>query len=406
MKNELFREYYAGYLKIKGMIKEGSKPGKVRKEAIENLYDLYYDAQKEQVPLSEVHEGTAEEYAEEILKSIPRRGVLKRWHFAVLAVLAVLILEAVLYFTSDSYLGVKQGLAYILNNAERYSFEVVETIPFKKRDGKGERYEIRFTEGKTEIIDGKDKYDYKSFENFIFDESGDKISLEVKIPYDKRAAIVQSHDLPVAIYCFSNMEEIFTEQNIIKLEAGESFYYGYFDYYRTEKNGDVYLGFEFIREEGPDAKEFILSGEEFFIDFGTIYEITWINKLEWFDFDYITAQEFYDDVNLIPFLNFREAEKYDLPESHQCYTKIVKISESGRFTVAGFVKIDLKQKEFLKISFIDENNFDDTAEFEVEENGFGVANDGKTAFVEVKYRIEGSEEWLREKVEFTFDDIE
>lgn len=404
MKNELFQEYYTEYLKVKRIVKEGAKPGKARKEAFENIYALYFDAQKEKLPLSEIHEGTAEEFAAEILKSLPRRGIVKRWQAAVLAVIAVLAFEALLYFTSDRYLASKQGFAYVLNNFERYTIESNVTLPFKKRKSKEKRYELQFVDGKAEVTDGHDKYDYKSFEKFVFDESGERITLEVKIPYDRRSALLCSIDLPVAFYCSWEGKLVFY-QSIIKLEAEESLYYGFFDYFRTEKNGDIYLGFEFLKEDGKSAEEYILSGEKFIIDFGNVYEVTWVNHLEWFEFDYLTTQEFYDEVNVFPFFHFTEAEAYDFPDGYRCEAEVAKTSESGRFTVTAYLNVDFEPKKFWNIAFVDENNFEDTAEFEVDEKGFGVIEGGKKAFVEVRYRIEGSDEWLTERIEYTFDDI-
>lgn len=402
MKNELLREYYSEYLKVKRMVKEGSIPGRARKEALENIYSLYYDAQNEQLPISEVHEGTAEEFAAEILKSLPGREIMKRWQAAALAVIVLLAVGAVLHFTSDSYLAVKQGFAYVLNNFERYTIEPTETIPFKKREGRGARYEIQYIDGRAEVLEGYDKYDYKSFENFVFDESGEKITLEVKIPYDRRSALISSIDLPVALYNSWDLK-LASYQSIIKLEAGESLYYGFFDCFRTEKNGDIYLGFEFIKEEGNSAKEFILSGENFFIDFGNIYEVTWVNHLEWFKYDYLVTQDFYKEVNIFPFFHFTESKTHDSPNS--CQTKVTKTSESGRFTVTAHLNINLEEEKFNNIGYIDENNFVDTAEYRIDAGDFGITEGGKKAYVEVRYRIEGSDEWLTERIEYTFDDI-
>ena len=163
MKNELFQEYYSEYLKVKRIVKEGAKPGKARKEAFENIYALYFDAQKEKLPLSEIHEGTAEEFAAEILKSLPRRRIVKRWQAAFLAVAAVLAFEALLYFTSDFYLEDKIGFAHALNNPERYYFEGYESISAIQREGAGRRYELRLSEGEFDIL--RDTAEFKEIIN-------------------------------------------------------------------------------------------------------------------------------------------------------------------------------------------------------------------------------------------------
>ena len=411
MKNELFREYYSEYLKIKRIVKEGSRPGKARREAFENIYDLYFNAQKEEIPVSEIHEGSAEEFAEEILKIIPRRRIIGRWQAAVLAVMAVLAFEVFLYFTSDFYLEDKIGFAHALNNPDRYSFEGYETISVFQREGSGRRYELSFTDGAYEIFEGEDSFNKKEFKEFVFSEDGERISADVYIPFTSRNPHLKTIDLPVNLWAVSSIDgevKVTPLQGRITLEAGESFYNGYLDYYRTEKNGDIYLGFVFLKQKGPSAEEHILSGETFTVDFGRIYRMVWFRKLQSYDnADLRTKISLIaEHIHLQPFFRFAEAQTVDFPNATRSQIEVEKTSESGRFTVTAHLNVDFETKKIWRIGFVDENNFEDTAEFYVGEKDFGVTEGGKKAFVEVTYRIDGSEEWLTERIEYTFEDFD
>lgn len=414
LKNELIREYYSEYLKVKRIIKEGSKPGKARREAFENIYGLYFDAQKENLPLSEIHEGTAEEFAAEILKSLPRRGIVKRWQAAFLAVAVLLAIEAVLYFTSDFYLENKIGFAHALNNPDRYNFQGYETISVFQREGSGRRYVLRFNEGKYEILEGEDSFNKKEFEKFVFSEDGERIELLLKVPFSSRNPILKTLDLPVNLSptggFLDDTDTVGASHGHIKLIAGESLYYGYLDYHRTEKNGDIYLGFNFIRQEGEGAEEYIRSGETFTVDFGRIYRMYWSRRLQGFDSSRNRIKNkivhILENMYLQPFFRFAEAETVDYPETTVSEVEVTKTSESGRFTVTAHLKVDFEADKILRMSYIDENNFEDTAEFDIDEKGFGVIEGGNKAFAEIRYRVEGSEEWQTERIEYTFDDIE
>lgn len=411
MKNELFREYYSEYLKIKRIVKEGSRPGKARREAFENIYDLYFNAQKEEIPVSEIHEGSAEEFAEEILKSLPRRRIIGRWQAAVLAVMAVLAFEVFLYFTSDFYLEDKIGFAHALNNPDRYSFEGYESVSAIQREGAGRRYELRLSEREFEILEGEDFFNKKEFKEFVFSEDGERISAEVYVPFTSRNPHLKTLDLPVNLWAVSSINgevKVTPSQGRITLEAGESFYNGYLDYYRTEKNGDIYLGFVFLKQKGPSAEEHILSGETFTVDFGRIYRMHWSRKLQGYDTADLRTKIslIAEHIHLQPFFRFAEAQTVDFPKATRSQIEVEKTSESGRFTVTAHLNVDFETKKIWRIGFVDENNFEDTAEFYVGEKDFGVTEGGKKAFVEVTYRIDGSDELLTERIEYTFEDFD
>ena len=411
MKNELFREYYSEYLKIKRIVKEGSRPGKARREAFENIYDLYFNAQKEEIPVSEIHEGSAEEFAEEILKSLPRRRIIGRWQAAVLAVMAVLAFEVFLYFTSDFYLEDKIGFAHALNNPDRYSFEGYESVSAIQREGAGRRYELRLSEREFEILEGEDFFNKKEFKEFVFSEDGERISAEVYVPFTSRNPHLKTLDLPVNLWAVSSINgevKVTPSQGRITLEAGESFYNGYLDYYRTEKNGDIYLGFVFLKQKGPSAEEHILSGETFTVDFGRIYRMHWSRKLQGYDTADLRTKIslIAEHIHLQPFFRFAEAQTVDFPKATRSQIEVEKTSESGRFTVTAHLNVDFETKKIWRIGFVDENNFEDTAEFYVGEKDFGVTEGGKKAFVEVTYRIDGSGELLTERIEYTFEDFD
>ena len=112
-----------------------------------------------------------------------------------------------------------------------------------------------------------------------------------------------------------------------------------------------------------------------------------------------------EHIHLQPFFRFAKAQTVDFPETTRSQIEVEKTSESGRFTVTAHLDVNFETKKIWEISFVDENNFEDTAEYYVDGNDFGVIEGRKKAFVEVTYRIEGSEEWLTERIEYTFEDF-
>ncbi|MBQ6579907.1 MAG: hypothetical protein IIX33_03675, partial [Oscillospiraceae bacterium] len=171
---------------------------------------------------------------------------------------------------------------------------------------------------------------------------------------------------------------------------------------------DIYLGFVFLKQKGPSAEEHILSGETFTVDFGRIYRMHWSRKLQGYDTADLRTKIslIAEHIHLQPFFRFAEAQTVDFPKATRSQIEVEKTSESGRFTVTAHLNVDFETKKIWRISFVDENNFEDTAEFYVGEKDFGVTEGGKKAFVEVTYRIDGSEEWLTERIEYTFEDFD
>ncbi len=119
--NELKGEYILDFYDVKDYIEKHAKTCSERNEAIETLHGIYLDAQENGAPLSEIHEGTAKEYAKEIVEGLPhmapeRRRIIKRILAVVLAVAFVLAA----YFTSDYYYMQIGGFNYKMRYPDKF----------------------------------------------------------------------------------------------------------------------------------------------------------------------------------------------------------------------------------------------------------------------------------------------
>ena len=93
--NELKGEYILDFYDVKDYIEKHAKAGEKRNEALETLHGIYLEAQEKETPLSEIHEGSAKEYAKEIVEGLPhmapeKRRIIKRILTVVLATVFVL----------------------------------------------------------------------------------------------------------------------------------------------------------------------------------------------------------------------------------------------------------------------------------------------------------------------------
>ena len=117
--NELKGEYIFDFYDVKEYIEKHAKVGEKRNEALETLHGIYLEAQENETPISEIHEGSAKEYAKEIVEGLPhmapeKRKIMRRIVVAVFAA----VLAVIAYFTSDFYYMQKYGYNYYRNFPE------------------------------------------------------------------------------------------------------------------------------------------------------------------------------------------------------------------------------------------------------------------------------------------------
>lgn len=118
---ELKGEYILDFYDVKDYIEKHAKACPERNEAIETLHGIYLDAQESGTPVSEIHEGSAKEYAKEIVEGLPhmsseKRKIIRRILAAVFA--AAFIVLA--YFTSDYYYMQVGGFNYKMRYPEKF----------------------------------------------------------------------------------------------------------------------------------------------------------------------------------------------------------------------------------------------------------------------------------------------
>ena len=73
MMNRLDGIYKEDFFEVKKCIEKFSAKCSEREEALESLSGIYLEAQEKGAPISEIHEGTAKDYAKEICESLPKK---------------------------------------------------------------------------------------------------------------------------------------------------------------------------------------------------------------------------------------------------------------------------------------------------------------------------------------------
>ena len=119
---ELKSEYMQDFYKVKEYIEAHAKVCEKRNEAIEALHSIYLEAQENEAPLSEIHEGSPKEYAKEIVVGLPhiapeKRKIIRRIFAAVLVAAFALLA----FFTSDFWNLYKGGYNYYMKHFDRVS---------------------------------------------------------------------------------------------------------------------------------------------------------------------------------------------------------------------------------------------------------------------------------------------
>ncbi len=120
---ELNGKYLSDFNEVKKYIEKLSAKGAEREEAIESLLAIYAEAQENGSEISEIHEGTAKYYAEEIAESLPRKKrINKKPLFAAMGIAAAIILVAAGYFTRDALYIENGGYGFALKYPEKFEF--------------------------------------------------------------------------------------------------------------------------------------------------------------------------------------------------------------------------------------------------------------------------------------------
>ena len=121
MNEKLSGEYLADFNEVTKYLKKYAAKGEKLNEVLDDLSELYSDLEAEGAPVSSVHEGSAEDYAKELLENLPRKKKLSSKAITAIVAVVVFIISAV-YFTTDS----KMAIPYVIVVYLKNSTEVTE----------------------------------------------------------------------------------------------------------------------------------------------------------------------------------------------------------------------------------------------------------------------------------------
>ncbi len=117
---ELKSEYAIDFYEVKEYVEAHAKVGEKRNEAIETLHAIYLEAQENKTPISEIHEGSAKDYAKEIIEGLPHTSPEKKRKIRIaLIVFASVAFILTAFFTSDVWHLYKGGFNYRMKFFER-----------------------------------------------------------------------------------------------------------------------------------------------------------------------------------------------------------------------------------------------------------------------------------------------
>ncbi len=299
MNEKLSGEYLSDYNEVTKYLKKHAAKGEKLNEVLNDLSELYSDIEAEGTPVSSAHEGTAEEYAKELLESLPKKKKLSTKAItAILVIIAVLI--SAVYFTNDSKMAISsRGLDRVIKKPEqyelyttssnRYGFELYlqqpdnisvlvqsipwETAPFYIKD-------FKYLEDEKIYIECSLMSDYQNSEE-------GKIKIPILYPslfYDEPEKLLNSiKDFNIEDYKI--IKDVSTGSSI-DLMGDNGYplavlYDGYPTYYKINSDGSIDFGYVFELRESQysekNIKDYLLEGKDVYLCLGFV-ELSWTSK--------------------------------------------------------------------------------------------------------------------------------
>ena len=294
---ELNGKYKEDFNEVKKYIEKTSAKCPEREETLESLSAIYLEAQENQTEISEIHEGTAKDYAKEIAESLPAK---KKANFAKIAGICAVfsvIATAVIFLLlnmSDGYLLQKRGFNHVLSSENEYEI-LVELQEHGVISYIDEKYEIqRESAWKSELFITKKGIAEKGFirkngifaDEIIVDENEETVFIKM---HCERITDEFGNDQIVspAIPMHKNNEK-FLEYGMIthfgrstvEIRINEAVFNGIIGDIYVAKNGDIHFTAknELVKGEISKAKNAVENGDPIELYFGSICTIDWERK--------------------------------------------------------------------------------------------------------------------------------
>ena len=399
---ELNGIYKSDFDEIRKYIEKFSAKCSEREEALESLLGIYLEAQENQTEISEIHEGTAKDYAKEIAESLPekKKASLKKILPAATVGFA-LVFGAVFTIlgASEDYLLEKRGLGFVLNNPYEYWVEVSEN-PQGAYIYYDEKYEMQYESLlKSEIIKTEKGISSDGYikENGIFadeitvGEEGKTVFIKMHVERTKDKHGNERMISPVfpenkdtgSLTKYGYITHF--EAAGVSADIAESYFYGAIRDIYIDKNGNIVFTakMELEKSDGTDIKAYIENGGQIDFFFKSSCMITWEKKEEKTSF---SIKNLFAPKEFVPEYDFMTLEK---------------TSSDGKVTVSFGVFVDKNGKikdidGWRNIGYDEEIEMEDTfVEAELSEDG--------TAVYPLEYKL-SSGEIISEKLVFTTED--
>ena len=124
MNEKLSGEYLADFNEVTKYLKKYAAKGEKLNEVLDDLSELYSDLEAEGAPLSSVHEGSAEDYAKELLENLPKKKVFFTTKRLILFLVSAAIVAGICFYNSSPLKRMTEGLKYVAEHTDDFSFDV------------------------------------------------------------------------------------------------------------------------------------------------------------------------------------------------------------------------------------------------------------------------------------------
>ncbi len=299
MNEKLSGEYLTDYNDVTKYLKKYATKGEKLNEVLDDLSELYSDLEAENAPLSSAHEGSAEDYAKELLENLPKKKKLSPKAITVIVAVVVFIISAV-YFTTDSKMAIAyRGLERVIQKPEQYELYTTSS------NGKWIELYLQKPDNGDVLINAV-PWDNAPFviENFDYSENG-KIYIEGSVTSDYQGNEEGYIKIPILYpsLFFNNPQKLLdciTDYDINDFKIIEeattgsgiglindhgyqiaTLYDGYPTYYEVNKDGSIDFCFVYKMRENEHTeksiKEYLLEDQKVYLYIGYV-ELYWQPK--------------------------------------------------------------------------------------------------------------------------------
>lgn len=125
MDKNLSGKYLDDFNEVTKYLKKYAAKGEKLNEVLDDLSELYSDLEAENAPISSAHEGTAEDYAKELLENLPKKKTFFTTKRFVLIFAAIAVVAGICFYNNSPLKRMKEGLNYVAEHTDDFSFEVI-----------------------------------------------------------------------------------------------------------------------------------------------------------------------------------------------------------------------------------------------------------------------------------------